>query len=42
MEFWIDSEDKKDEIEKILRSDSFGLKKYKFLYRSHKNMKETT
>ena len=42
MEFWIDTEDKKEEIEKILKSDSFKLKKYKFLYRSHKNMKETT
>tara|TARA_B110000858_G_C17644789_1_gene399891 strand:- start:140 stop:697 length:558 start_codon:yes stop_codon:yes gene_type:complete len=41
MEFWIDSEENKDEIEKILKSDTFGLKRYKFLYRSHKNMKET-
>ena len=41
MEFWVDSEENKDTIEQILKSDSFGLKKYKFLYRSHKNMKET-
>lgn len=41
MEIWVDSEKNKNEIEKILRSESFGLKKYKFLYRSHVNMKET-
>lgn len=40
MEFWVDSEDKREEIEQILKSEAFGLKKYKFLYRSHKNMKE--
>lgn len=41
MEFWVDSEEKRSEIEDVLKSDSFGLKRYKFLYRSHKNMKET-
>ena len=39
MEFWIESEKNKEKIEQYLRSD-FGLKKYKFLFRSHKNMKE--
>ncbi len=41
MEFWADSEENKDSIEEILKSEKFGLKRYKFLYRSHKNMKET-
>tara|TARA_Y100000022_G_C13235411_1_gene369554 strand:+ start:788 stop:1258 length:471 start_codon:yes stop_codon:yes gene_type:complete len=41
MEFWVDSEDYKEDIEKILNSESFGFRKYKFLYRSHSNVKET-
>jgi len=41
MEFWIETEDNRQSIEEVLKSESFGLKKYKFLYRSHKNMKET-
>jgi len=41
MEFWIDSEEKKPLIENILKSDKFQIKKYKFMYRSHVNMKET-
>jgi len=41
MEIWVDSEENKDTIEQILKSELFGLKRYKFLYRSHKNMKET-
>ena len=41
MEFWVDLEERKSLIENILKPDNFGFKKYKFLYRSHKNMKET-
>ena len=41
MEFWADSENNKSLLEDILKSDNFGLRKYKFSYRSHKNMKET-
>lgn len=40
LEIWVDSEDYREEIEKILNSESFGFKKYKFLYRSHNDVKE--
>ena len=40
MEIWVENEEHRDEIEQLLNSDSWGLKRYKFLYRSHKGMKE--
>jgi len=41
MEFWMDSMEIKNDIETALNNDNFGLKNYKFMYRSHQNMKET-
>jgi hypothetical protein len=40
MEFWVDEENVRGEIENILKNDNFGIKNYKFMYRSHQNMKE--
>jgi hypothetical protein len=40
MEFWIDTEDVKNDIEKILKEDNFCIKNYKFMYRTHQNIKE--
>jgi len=40
MEIWVDNENYKSDIEKIMKNQ-FNLGEYKLLYRSHKNIKET-
>ena len=40
MEIWVDNENYKSDIEKIMKN-KFNLGEYKLLYRSHKNIKET-
>lgn len=41
VEIWAQDNELKDEVEKFIRT-SFELENYKFLYRNHKNAKETT
>jgi hypothetical protein len=40
MEFWINDEKFKDDVENILKSELFNLNKYNLMYRSHVNIRE--
>lgn len=40
IEIWVDLVEYKDSIEQILKSNAFGFKKYKLLYRTHSDIKE--
>jgi hypothetical protein len=40
MEFWINDEKFKDDVENILKSELFNLNKYNLMYRTHVNIKE--
>lgn len=40
MEYWVNDERYREDIEKILKSSVFSLNKYILMYRSHSNIKE--